>query len=81
MLRRWKFAARSEQLHGEQRSLLEETIDADLEAMQTELDDLQSAPRLAPAIQTAAQARGATGEPAARRVRHEPDAHGLRLRL
>ena len=38
VLRRWKFAARSEQLHGEQRRLLEETIDADLEAMQTELE-------------------------------------------
>jgi len=47
VLKRWKFAARSEQLHGEQRSLLEETIDADLEAMQTELENLQpsSAPR------------------------------------
>ncbi|MEO8908400.1 MAG: IS66 family transposase [Microbacteriaceae bacterium] len=41
VLKRWKFAARSEQLHGAQASLLEETIDADLEAMQTELDDLQ----------------------------------------
>ena len=44
VLRRWKFAGRSEQLNGEQWSLLEETIDADLEAMQTELDDLQLAP-------------------------------------
>ena len=33
VLRRWKFAARSEQLHGAQGSLLEETIDADLEAL------------------------------------------------
>jgi transposase IS166 family protein len=32
VLKRWKFAARSEQLHGTQRSLLDETIDADLEA-------------------------------------------------
>ena len=28
VLRRWKFAARSEQLHGAQGSLLEETLDA-----------------------------------------------------
>jgi transposase len=33
VLKRWKFAARSEQLHGAQRSLLDETIDADLEAI------------------------------------------------
>ena len=39
--RRSRISKRSEQLHGEQRSLLEETLDAELEAMQTELDDLQ----------------------------------------
>lgn len=32
LLKRWKFAARSEQWHGAQGSLLEEMIDADLEA-------------------------------------------------
>ena len=42
-LKRWKFAARSEQLHGTQRSLLDETIDADLEAIAVELAALQSA--------------------------------------
>ena len=31
ILKRWKFAARSEQLHGEQRHLFEETAQADLE--------------------------------------------------
>jgi transposase len=42
VLRRWKFAARSEQLHGAQGSLLEETIDADLEAIGVELAALRS---------------------------------------
>jgi transposase len=42
VLRRWKFAARSEQLHGAQGSLLEETIDADLEAIGQELAALRS---------------------------------------
>ena len=42
LLKRWKFAARSEQLHGLQRSLLDETIDADLEAIAVELATLRS---------------------------------------
>ena len=48
VLRRWKFAARSEQLHGLQRSLLEETIDADLEAIAAEVDALLSPERARP---------------------------------
>jgi len=43
VLRRWKFAARSEQLHGAQGSLLGETIEADLEAIGAELATLRSA--------------------------------------
>ncbi len=42
VLKRWKFAARSEQLHGTQRSLLDEAIDADLEAIAVELAALQA---------------------------------------
>jgi hypothetical protein len=42
VLRRWKFAARSEQLHGVQGSLLEESIDADLGAIGAELAALRS---------------------------------------
>ena len=45
VLKRWKFAARSEQLHGAQRSLLDETIDADLEAIAVELAALRSPER------------------------------------
>src|SRR5438067_190719 len=43
LLKRWKFAARSEQLHGVQRSLLEETIEADLEAIALEFAALRPA--------------------------------------
>lgn len=42
LLKRWKFAARSEQWHGAQGSLLEETIEADLEAIATELAALRA---------------------------------------
>lgn len=38
--RRWRFDKRSEQLKGVQGSLFEETLDADLAAMQTELEEL-----------------------------------------
>src|SRR5437764_8437874 len=44
LLKRWKFAARSEQLHGAQGSLLEEMIDADLEAIAVELATLRPTP-------------------------------------
>jgi transposase len=41
VLKRLKFAARSEAFNAEQKSLLEETIDADLAALQAELDRVQ----------------------------------------
>ncbi|MBI5279741.1 MAG: IS66 family transposase, partial [Burkholderiales bacterium] len=37
-LKRLKFAAKSEAFNAEQKSLLDETIEADLEALQRELD-------------------------------------------
>ena len=40
VLKRLKFAAKSEQFNAEQKSLLEETIDADLAALQAELDKI-----------------------------------------
>ena len=46
VLKRWKFAARSEQLHGVQRSLLDEAIDVDLEAIAAELETLRSPARV-----------------------------------
>ena len=44
VLKRWKFAARSEQLNAEQRSLLDETIEADLQAIELELEQLAPTP-------------------------------------
>ena len=45
VLKRWKFAARSEGWHGVQGSLLEETIEADLEAIAVELGALRPSSR------------------------------------
>jgi transposase len=42
VLKRWQFGRRSEKLDPAQRSLLDETIDADLEAIEHELKSLQS---------------------------------------
>ena len=44
LLRRWKFAARSERLNAGQRSLLDETLDADIAAIEQELEQLASVP-------------------------------------
>jgi transposase len=41
ILKRWRFGRRSEQLESGQRSLLEESIDEDLEAISVELEALQ----------------------------------------
>jgi transposase len=43
VLKRWKFAAHSEQLHGPQRKLFDEAIEADLEAIAAELAALRPA--------------------------------------
>src|ERR1700742_2669880 len=47
-LKRWRFARRSEQIDAVQRSLLDESIDADIEAIELELEALRSAPGLPP---------------------------------
>ncbi len=44
VLKRLKFAAKSEAFNAEQKSLLEDTIDSDLAAMERELAQLQAAP-------------------------------------
>jgi transposase len=72
LLKRWKFSARSEQLHGEQGSLLDETIEADLGALTVELDALQPAKPMPPAKDQPKR----TALPAhlpRREVRHEPE--------
>ena len=46
VLKRLKFAARSEAFNAEQKSLLEETIDADIEALAKEIERLAPAPEV-----------------------------------
>ena len=72
VLKRWKFAARSEQLHGVQRSLLDETIDADLEAIAAELATLRS-PTPAPAPKEQPKRRPLPAHLPRVEVRHEPE--------
>jgi len=47
-LKRWRFARRSERIDAVQWTLLDESIDADLEAIELELEALRSAPDLPP---------------------------------
>jgi transposase len=72
VLRRLKFAARSEAFTGEQKSLLEEAIDADLEALGLELEREQpTPPRASPKEQPKRQPLPA--HLPRREIRHEPD--------
>ena len=72
MLKRLKFAAQSERFNAEQRELLDETLDADLEAVSREIQALQ--PVAAVCEQERQPKRAAL--PAAlprREIRHEPE--------
>jgi len=72
ILKRLKFGKRSEQLNTEQASLLDETIDADLAAIETELEQLQSN---APEQKQRQQPKRAPLPPQLPRtdIHHEPD--------
>ena len=70
--KRWKFAARSEQLHGEQRQLFDETIEADLEAIALELTALQNVEAKSEPKQTPRRAPLPANLPRTE-VRHEPE--------
>ena len=72
VLKRLKFAARSEAFNAEQRSLLEETIDADLAALQAELD------KVVPTEQDKGEKKQPKRQPLPatlprREVQHEPE--------
>lgn len=71
VLKRLKFAARSEVFRGEQHSLLEEAIEADLEAIAQELEQLSPA---TPPADTKAQPKRAPlpAQLPRREIRHEP---------
>lgn len=63
LLKRMKFAAQSERHTAEQRSLLEEEIDADLAAVAKEIEQLGT-PAAAPPRQATTQTPGVADEPA-----------------
>lgn len=70
--KRLKFAAKSESFTGEQKSLLEEAIDADLEALSRELEREQpTPPRTSPKAQPKRQPLPA--HLPCRDIRHEPE--------
>jgi transposase len=70
ILKRWRYARRSEQLDAVQRSLLDESIDADLEAIGLELEALKDKPA-APRSQPRRVALPASFP--RREVHHEPE--------
>ena len=71
VLKRLKFAAKSEAFNAEQKSLLEETIAADMEALQRELDALQPPARDEGEKQKPKRQRLPENLPR-REIRHEP---------
>ena len=74
VLKRWKYAARSERLDSAQLELLQETIDADLAAMELELDGLRSGDEPSPKEPAPAPKRAPLPQELPRtEIRHEPD--------
>src|SRR5277367_5888459 len=71
ILKRWKFDRRSEQMDVMQRSLLDESIDADIEAISLELEALSEKPASPPKQQPRRVALPATF--ARREIHHEPE--------
>jgi transposase len=72
VLKRWKFAARSEKLGAEQQSLLEEAIDADLVAIEQEIEQL-AAQSKADAIPNKPRRMPLPANLPRIEVRHEPE--------
>jgi hypothetical protein len=70
-LKRWQYGRRSEQLDAAQRSLLDESIDADLEAISLEIEALRERPSSAPKSKPRRLALSASFP--RRDVPHEPE--------
>ena len=70
-LRRWRYDRRSEQLDVVQRSLLDESIDADIEAISIEIEALKEKPASAPKEKPRRVALPASFP--RREIRHEPE--------
>ena len=71
-LKRWRFGRRSEQLDPAQRSLLEESIDEDLEAISLELEALRGKPKPERPKDTPRRTALPSHLPR-REIRHEPE--------
>ncbi|MFM1988780.1 MAG: hypothetical protein RJA99_1737, partial [Pseudomonadota bacterium] len=72
VLKRWKFGGRSEQLQGEQKTLFDETFDADLVAIELELDALRGKPA-APEQKEIPKRAALPANLPRREIRHEPE--------
>lgn len=73
LLKRMKFAAQSERFNTEQRSLLEEEIDADLAAVADTIATLNGEQPSAPATKQQAKRQPLPANLPRREIRHEPD--------
>ena len=72
LLKRMKFAAKSEHFNVEQRSLLEDEIEADLAAVSEEIAELQPIPTATP-VRGAPKRQPLSAELPRREIRHEPN--------
>jgi len=72
LIKRWRYARRSEQLDAVQRSLLDESIDADLEAISLEIEALKGKPSSTPKAQP--RRLKLPAQLPQREIRHEPEA-------
>ena len=73
VLKRLKFAAQSERYSAEQRSLLDETLDADLQAVSDEIEQLTSIAQAAPPQKQQPKRQPLPASLPRREIRHEPE--------
>lgn len=74
LLKRLKFAAQSERYSAEQRSLLDETLDADLQAISDEIEQLSTIAQAAPPQKQQPKRQMLPASLPRREIRHEPEA-------
>ena len=72
-LRRMKFSAKSEQLNAQQKALFDESVDADIAALEAELEDLKASPSAGDKKKTKPKRAALPQELAHIEIRHEPD--------
>lgn len=72
-LKRLKFAAQSERFSAEQRSLLEETLDEDLQAVSDEIEELSATDAPAPRVKEQPKRQPLPANLLRVEIRHEPD--------